>query len=174
VDARNLFLYHAAKGKQFTSKEDNHFIAECVGRCYFQKGEKQGYHYLPLALKALGMQLGCLGNNPVEWKKGLSKVRNFNYFCEQNPVFGILRLNFDRLQAQEQTLFMDIALYCPLNSGSSMDGVPDLIRWLSLVHRQKLEDSENQVQTCLPILRIYRFGCGSVDIDACHDVVFLY
>ena len=66
VEARNLLLYHAAKGKEFTSNEDNHIIGECLAHCFFRKSRKHGFHYLRLALKALGMQLRCLGNNPQE------------------------------------------------------------------------------------------------------------
>lgn len=59
-DAVNLFLYHAADGKQFKNHEDELAIESCIARCSFQKDDNQGYHYLPLALKVLGVPLGTL------------------------------------------------------------------------------------------------------------------
>lgn len=153
ADAKKLFLYYAAKGKQFVTYEDNQNIEKCLRCCYYQRSEKQGSHYLPLALKALGLQLSRLGNNPSYWMKSLSKIKDFNHISEEeNPVFSIIRLNFDRLSVKEQALFMDIALYWPQRQfldddifRNTYQDVMGLFEWLSLVHRQTLEDTETQV-----------------------------
>ncbi|KAG0570618.1 hypothetical protein KC19_6G175400 [Ceratodon purpureus] len=57
-DATNLFLYHATSGNQILNDNDKQAIKECIRLCYFSKGKWKDRHYLPLALKALGLQLG--------------------------------------------------------------------------------------------------------------------
>lgn len=113
-DAKSLFLHHAAYGIQFSNNDNKYVIEECIAHCYFCKGKNKDGHYLPLALKALGVQLGCVGKSPSEWMKALPKVRDFNYLQEEeNPVFSILRSSFDCLQSTYQNLFMDLMLYNP-------------------------------------------------------------
>lgn len=56
------------------------------------------------------MHLGFLGNNPIDWKKSLPKLKDFNHFQDENLVFSIIRLNFNQLQVQVLVVFMDIAL----------------------------------------------------------------
>ncbi|KAG0606386.1 hypothetical protein M758_9G137000 [Ceratodon purpureus] len=144
VDARNLFLYHAANGSQYVDKGDIEMIDLCVSRCYFRKGEKQGCHYLPLAVKVLGMHLGSLGSDPKQWLESLPRVRDFDlHSSEENPVFGVIRLNYDRLTPGEQTLFMDIVCYYPW---FEEDYDLRLREWLGLVHRKKWEEIGLQLQ----------------------------
>lgn len=104
-DAKNVFLYHAAYGFEFLDSDDQSAIKECVALCYFRKGDVEWpyrYHYLPLALKALGVQMGCVGNEPSVWKENLPQMKHFNYLDEgKNPMFSILRSSFDRLQPTE-------------------------------------------------------------------------
>ncbi|KAG0592069.1 hypothetical protein KC19_1G222500 [Ceratodon purpureus] len=140
VDARNLFLYHAANGRQYVNKGDIVKIDECVLRCYFRKSEKQGWHYLPLAVKVLGMHLGSLGSDPKQWLESLPRVRDFDlHSSEENPVYGVIRLNYDRLTPMEQVLFMDIVCYHP--DYRPWNDVDLLLReWLGLVHRKKWEE----------------------------------
>ncbi|KAG0592267.1 hypothetical protein M758_1G231600 [Ceratodon purpureus] len=155
-DARSLFLDHAAQGKQFVSYEDNSIIEECVTRCYFRKSERQGSHYLPLALKVLGMHLSYFGSNPSEWKGNLPKVRQFSFHSsEENPVFSIIRVNFDRLLEADQAMFMSIALYkrardTLLNPWTELStaeyGERDVIRWLSVVRNEKPEDTQRKLE----------------------------
>lgn len=104
-----LFLYYAAHGKKFSVEEDNkHNILECIIlRYYFKKGDKEGSHYHPLALEALGLQLGVLGQEPSEWVKNLPRVKNFDYLSGENPHFDILRSSFKLLSATDQSLSMD-------------------------------------------------------------------
>ncbi|KAG0576588.1 hypothetical protein KC19_5G091900 [Ceratodon purpureus] len=144
VDARNLFLYHAANGRQYVDKGDIDMIDECVSRCYFRKSEKQGCHYLPLAVKVLGMHLGSLGSDPKQWLESLPRVRDFDlHSSEENPVFGVIRLNYDRLTPREQALFMDIVCFCPW---FGYDVGSRLREWLGLVHRKKWEKIGVQLQ----------------------------
>ncbi|KAG0562058.1 hypothetical protein KC19_9G114400 [Ceratodon purpureus] len=146
VDARNLFLYHAANGRQYANKGDIYMIDKCVSRCYFRKSEKQGCHYLPLAVKVLGMHLGSLGSDPKQWLESLPRVRDFDlHSSEENPVYGVIRLNYDRLTLGEQALFMDIVCYHPYYyiDDNSLSGFTE---WLGLVHRKKWEEIGVQLQ----------------------------
>ncbi|KAG0611358.1 hypothetical protein M758_7G135500 [Ceratodon purpureus] len=141
-DAKKLLLYHAASGKQFSSHQDKQDIEECIAFCYFSKDKKGGRHYLPLALKALGVQLGCVGNEPSMWVKTLPKVKDFNYLEEENnPVFSILRSSFDRLQAVDQNVFMDVVLFTP-----RLSPAVGLIHWLSLVYSQDLQEIQSRLR----------------------------
>ncbi|KAG0606693.1 hypothetical protein M758_9G160600 [Ceratodon purpureus] len=144
VEARNLFLYHAANGRQYVAKGDIDMIDECVSRCYFRKSEKLGWHYLPLAVKVLGLHLGSLGSDPKQWLESLPRVRDFDlHSSEENPVFGVIRLNYDRLTPGEQVLFMDIVCYCPRFHD---DEISRFRKWLGLVHRKKWEEIGVQLQ----------------------------
>jgi hypothetical protein len=136
-DAMNLFLYHAACGKQFTKEEEKHDILQCVRRCYFRKGGGGDSHYHPLALKALGVQLRCVGDKPSKWVEKLPRVRNFNHFGGKNPVFDILRSSFDLLQPTEQSLFMDLLLFHPFLVHCSNFGLwaVHMMDWLCLVYK---------------------------------------
>jgi hypothetical protein len=79
-------LYHVACGKQFASTEEEHDILQCIDRYCFDKGGRRGFHYHPLALEALGLQLCCVEDKPSEWVKHLPRVKNFNYFAGENEV----------------------------------------------------------------------------------------
>ena len=125
-DAMNLFLYHAAGGKRFVKNEEKRDILECLQRCYFQKGDGRGWHYHPLALEALGLQLSFLGDKPSEWVENLWRVKNFSYLSGGNPMFGILRSSFDLLPLCDQSLFMDLVVYTPFNE-------TDMKEWLCVV-----------------------------------------
>jgi hypothetical protein len=157
-DATNLFLFHAACGKQFAEEEEKHDILQCVRRCYFQKGGGRGSHYHPLALEALGLQLGCLGGKPSEWVKHLPRVRNFCYFAGENPVFDILRNGFDLLPPIDQTLFLDVVYYkpflFPFPSYQLFD--MELMEWLCLVYKQDEDEIKNRVE---PLLQSIRVSC---------------
>ncbi|KAG0611617.1 hypothetical protein M758_7G152900 [Ceratodon purpureus] len=143
-DAKALFLYHATHGKQFSDYEDQRSIRKCVSLCYFSNGDQGSCHYLPLALKALGVQLSCIGDKPSQWLKILPKVKSFNYFEEEhNPVFSILRSSFDRLQPIDQCLFMDVVMYKPMRRPDI--GNLDLSQWLSCVYNEDHEEIESRL-----------------------------
>ncbi|KAG0562037.1 hypothetical protein KC19_9G112400 [Ceratodon purpureus] len=148
VDARNLFLYHAANGRQYANKGDIYMIDKCISRCYFRKSEKQGCHYLPLAVKVLGMHLGSLGSDPKQWLESLPRVRDFDlHSSEENPVYGVIRLNYDRLTPGEQALFMDIVCYHPEQlRWFDVEENSQFREWLGLVHRKKWEEIGVQLQ----------------------------
>jgi hypothetical protein len=132
-DAMNLFLYHAAGGKKFVQEGEKRDILECLRTCYFQNGDGGGWHYHPLAVQALGLQLSCVGDKPSEWVKNLWTVKNFSNLTGENPVFGILRSSFDLLPLCEQCLFMDLVYFQPVFSFYEKI---DMKEWLCLVHRQ--------------------------------------
>ena len=151
-DAKNLFLHHAAFGIQFPNDDDKRAIEECVAVCYFHKGYREGGHYLPLALKALGVQLGFVGKSPSEWVRALPKVRDFNYLqAKENPVFSILRSSFDCLQSVHQCLFMDLVLYLLEPEFLQMDKI-GVMKWLSVVYDQDMEEIGSMVRVFLRIL----------------------
>jgi hypothetical protein len=143
-DAKALFLYHAAYGKHFNNYEDKRAIKKCVSLCYFSNGATKDCYYLPLALKALGVQLGSVGDKPSHWWKILPKVKDFNYLeDEHNPVFSILRSSFDRLQPIDQCLFMDVVMFKVMHRPDISN--PNLWEWLSYVYNQELEEIESWV-----------------------------
>ena len=145
-DAVNLFLYHAARGKQFAKEEEKHDILQCVRRCYFQKGGGDS-HYHPLALHALGVQLHCVGDKPSKWVEKLPRIRNFNHFGRENPVFDILRSSFDLLQQTEQSLFMDLLSFNPFSfHGTFLSSYAvEMMKWLCLVHKVDEDEIRSRV-----------------------------
>ena len=147
-DAQKLLLYYAAEGKQFESEEDVTAIDECIKSCYLSKGQNRGSHYHPLALRVLGVQLHYVGDKrPSEWLKSLPNIRNSSHLREpRNPLFSILRSNFDRLPRKEQDLFMDVALFAPgvmADTGHHCGLV--FMEWLCIVHNEESRNIEIQV-----------------------------
>jgi len=123
-EATSLFLYYAAPREEFTRKEDMDSIEWCIKKCYFCKGDGEGYHYHPLALEALGRQLRGFKENPSEWVHRLSRVWKSRSFLGENVVFDVLRSSFDLLQPTEQTLFMDVGLYlCSIPKHYDLDWI---------------------------------------------------
>jgi hypothetical protein len=108
-DEAKLLFFHQIT---MPSKDGyDEFVKSCIERCSFRKGDGNNYHYHPLALKVLSIQLG---NDPYEWTEQLMKLDTFNQFCEKkHPIFSILRKSFDDLSKEDQDLFMDIALFFP-------------------------------------------------------------
>ena len=133
-DARKLFLYHAANGKEIEKRDDLVAIEKCVKSCYFRKGEGRGSHYHPLSLKALGVFLQYGGKEPSVWREDLQKLKESSYSHEpKNHLFKILRKNYDRVPEWEQGLFMDVALFYPPRRYCRLD----LMEWLCLGHKNK-------------------------------------
>ena len=163
-DARILFLQYAEKGEKIENPEDVHAIEECIKSCYFSKGEGRGSHYHPLSLKALGSFLQFGGEEPSVWVKDLQKLKDSSYLqYPVNPLFNILRSNFDRLSKGQQELFMDVAMFFPASTPNfnvdltfsprsvyafldcMCDFKPDLMEWLCLVHNKEKEEIEKWV-----------------------------
>jgi hypothetical protein len=113
-------------------------ISSCVQRCCFQKGGGISYHYHPLALQALGEQLGRVGYVPERWWALLNEIDFFNPSREpEHPVFSILRKSFDALNAQDQLLFMDAALFVPYSIGGydyDMGYKWNVFEWFGMAH----------------------------------------
>lgn len=118
---------------------DEDVIDKCLMQCHFKKGDKKKSHYHPLALKTLGIQLGCKKYNREIWIDLLRKV-------DRNDIFSILRISYDALEEEDKMLFMDVAIFLP-NPLISHDGEVGImmtaIEWLSTFH----EDVENKVRT---------------------------
>ena len=148
-DARRMFLYHTPIGKEFEQQHDLDAIEKCIESCYFRKGEGQGSHYHPLSLKALGVSLQHGGKEPSVWMKNLQKLKELSYSQHpKNPLFEILRINYDRLPKWEQELFMDVALFYVPNDEDLEDFKPDWMEWLCLVHKNK-EKEEIEDGVCI-------------------------
>ena len=120
----------------------------CIRRCYFGKGGGNGGHYHPLALEALGLQLGCVGERPCEWVKQLPRIRNFSYFAGENPVFDVLRSSFDQLPPTERSLFLDLVIYRPFDVPKCEFGgwMGEMMEWLCLVYKEGEDDIKSRVQ----------------------------
>ena len=148
-DARKMFLYHAANGKDFEKQDDLDAIEECIKSCYFSKGDRLGSHYHPLALKALGVFLQHEGKGPSVWMKNLPKLKELSYSQHpKSPLFEILRMNYDRLDEWHHGLFMDVALFYPRSYCRL-----DLMEWLCLGHNEKeKEEIEDGVCSQSPSL----------------------
>jgi len=133
------------------------FIDLCVRRCYFSKGDGGGFHYHPLALEALGRQLGCHGKNPSEWVQTLSLVWNFNAFSGANEVFDVLRSSFDLLRPIEQALFMDVGVFLRrLHGNIDLNSIfaENLITWSESLCCQYKQD-EQRMQSLVGIHWLY-------------------
>ena len=95
-------------------------------------------HYHPLALQALGRQLGSIGCDSEQWWAILKGNDIFNPSREsQHPVFSILRRSFDALNIQDQLLFMDAALFVPHIKGRiwySLGYKLNFYEWFGMVH----------------------------------------
>jgi hypothetical protein len=149
-DARQMFLHYANNGEEFENRVDVNAIEECIKSCYFCKGDGQGSHYHPLSLKALGIFLQYEGKGPCVWMENLQKLKESSYLREPvNPLFNILRTNFDRLPKGEQELFMDLAMFSPSRTWTRE---ADLMDWLCLVHNKEKGVIENWVCSQFPSL----------------------
>lgn len=138
-EAKSLFLYHATcVPAPKAVNHDSELISTCVQRCCFRKDGGVTYHYHPLALQALGEQLGRVGYVPERWWALLNEIDLFNPFREpKNPVFSILRKSFDALNAQDQLLFMDAALFVPYSIGGydyDLGYKWNVFEWFGMVH----------------------------------------
>ena len=104
-EAKSLFLYHA----EVNFEVDEEVLRQCVKRCYFSKGDGISFHWHPLALTVLGIEMG---GDPSEWESKLKEVDVFNQRREvEHGVFSILRWSFDMLREEDKLLFMDVALF---------------------------------------------------------------
>ncbi|KAG0601931.1 hypothetical protein M758_11G148700 [Ceratodon purpureus] len=132
-EAKSLFLQRI-----FISSNEKHdeLIKNCIERCYFRKDDRNNYHYHPLALEVLSIQLSTL--NPYEWMEQLMTVDTFNQFCDRkHPIFSILRTGYDNLKSQDdQDLFMDIVLFSP--EDDKYETRTNVFEWLSMVHGKSI------------------------------------
>lgn len=152
-DATRLFLYYAAPLEPLNDT-DKDIINQCVEQCRFLKmniGLKaHTHHYLPLALKVLGSQLGGKSPDPSEWKERLNKPKDrmFNQFNErQHPVFSVLRQGYDWLCPEQQHMFLDLALNIVPQSAWYNNSVWE---WLSVMYKISQDDVKEKVS--LPCL----------------------
>jgi hypothetical protein len=113
-EAKSLFMENANFDCETRMDVDDEIIDSCLKRCYFKKGDGKSYHYHPLALKVLGVQLGCSKYDRNKWATKLKELDLFNLHREEeHPIFSILRKSFDILSSMDRMLFMDVALFLP-------------------------------------------------------------
>lgn len=157
-EARSLFLQHVRCGWDDTIEMDEELVRGCVERCYFSKGEGKGRHYIPLALKVLGEQLGSSGYDVERWKAQLRKTDIFDleFSGSEHPIFFISRTSFDSLFYKAQMVFMDVALFLPSLRFREADGLLEYkySNWLSMVHGFHLDETERQVRVRMVLVLI--------------------
>lgn len=146
-EARALFLSQVPGVPDERTKEDEDRVMRCVQLCRFLKGDESSFDYLPLALKMLGVQLGCVGYDPKQWVAIVEQEPDtFNQLRErENPVFAFLRRSFDALRDDDQLLFMDAVLYFPGNCMRSNHDI-NIFEWLSMVHRTSVQLVKSRVR----------------------------
>ena len=131
-EARQLFLYHAAPGFQSQGDEDDKSIQCCLNQCRSPNCGDGVAHFHPLALKVLGAQMKRIERSPGKWVESLSEGNKFNKDrLKEHPLFVILGIGYDRLEREDQLLFMDVAL---TNQGLGRLYPMTLYEWLSIVH----------------------------------------
>lgn len=148
-EAKSLFVEHAICDSETGTEVDDEIIDRCLKRCYFRKGDGKSYHYHPLALKVLGIQLGCTKYDRNKWAAGLKEFDTFNRQREEeHPIFSILRKSFDILLPMDRMLFMDVALFLPDDNLYEFDreGNMSWFEWLSMVHGTSVDDIVERVR----------------------------
>ncbi|KAG0604044.1 hypothetical protein M758_10G140000 [Ceratodon purpureus] len=172
-EAKSLFLKHVICGRDDTIEMDEELVKSCVERCYFSKGV--GHHYIPLALKVLGEQLGCIGYDADRWKAQLNKVETFELelFGTQHPIFSILRTSFDSLPDKAQMLFMDVALFLPGAAPPHIEQYYtdsyNLFDWLSMVHGVNIDEMVLRMEGLKRKSLIEKIGDGTTKV-VMHDL----
>ena len=142
-------MEYAIRDNETRKKVDDEVLRTCVKRCYFKKGVEGSFHYHPLALKVLALQLGCSKYDRVKWKEQLQEPDVFNGQREgSHPIFSILRKSFDNLQPEDKMLFMDVALFLPVQVRTVSNWT--LFEWLKMLHRTSLQDMMKRVRLFFP------------------------
>jgi hypothetical protein len=135
--AIDVFLSYVGISKE-SIKDLKEFmiIIKCIRNCCFssKNGNDQG-SYLPLALKALGSQLGSIGHNILRWEQVLEKVE-FNMLRDKkHPIFSVLRVGYDALNEKDQHIFLDLALVWICKWRRWFGKVEFLWDWLCRIHK---------------------------------------
>ncbi|KAG0588621.1 hypothetical protein KC19_2G256600 [Ceratodon purpureus] len=142
-DATSALLYYAGCNHKDFNKRQLDIIKRCVEVCKFTKTDIGGsecgssaHHYLPLALKVWGTQLGHVSKDPMSWVESLKTLNEhkFNHFRERvHPLFSLLRQGYDKLDVQEQRIFLDLAIFFPRRSPFGSTDY-SIVEWLSIIH----------------------------------------
>lgn len=152
VEAFELFLYHSGmSGEVCLSENDLGIIRRCIGQCYLLKPEKPGSSYglgrtnlyHPLALKALGSELGRISHDVSIWERSLERLEADKFNMMEHHVFSVLRLGYEALRVEEQLIFMDLALFLVPKAGTHSGEnflQSDVWAWLCIVYRKTPDD----------------------------------
>ena len=148
AEARCLFMHHANLPPDEANKKS---VFQHVERCRFRKGNGSSYHYHPLALKVLGLQVGFGFGSWMESEKAVDVFNDLRN-GDKHPVFSILRQSFDMLLPEDQLLFMDAALFSTASAVYSLERHGDYIfRWLSMVHGINVDVLKKRVRFLMVI-----------------------
>ena len=142
-EAKSLFL-NCAGLKMSEVGED--LVERCVRRCLFSKGQSlDDWHYHPLALKVLAIEVGDLIRCGMENQSAmLSRIRTFNLSRrKEHPVFSILRSSFDCMLEEDQLLFLDLALR--ISPSLNIQFRFTRLEWLGMVHGKDGDEMECMV-----------------------------
>lgn len=141
-EARSLFLDQFEQIPENIDEDEEELLMRCVKRCRFRKGNSVNYQFIPLALKALGLQLSYIFRfNPRQWAESLEHFDTFNPIRQsKHPIFSILRWSYDCLRRDDQLIFMDVALFFPkfVNDWHGLIPKWNVLDWLSLVHEKNV------------------------------------
>ncbi|KAG0588560.1 hypothetical protein KC19_2G252200 [Ceratodon purpureus] len=142
-DATSALLYYAGSNHKDFNESQLDIIKRCVEVCKFTKTDIGGsecgssaYHYLPLALKVWGTQLGHVSKDPMSWVESLKTLNEhkFNRFEEQvHPLFSLLRQGYDKLGVKEQHIFLDLVIFFPRRAPFDCTDY-SIVEWLSIIH----------------------------------------
>ena len=151
-EGRSLLLYHAAPSNHVNVD----VLRQCLQRCYFRKDDDDDdCDLLPIgmALEELGLQSG---NDADQWTEELHthiqvQEKEHSIYSvmrkrfDEHPLFSILKKSFDALSKEDQTLFMDAALFYPRDSFVDPSWNISTLDWMHMVHGGSVEDIKARV-----------------------------
>eukprot|EP01018_Ginkgo_biloba_P033964 Gb_01384 [translate_table: standard] len=123
--------------------DQQEIIQHCTSSCKFKRDiatantyigvpgyEINEYQYHPLALNAIGAQLG---SNPNSWKERAARLNFKRSRDNEHPIFSVLESSFQTLPSERhRQIFLDIALYVPFN----LDTIQEICQWLTLMYEE--------------------------------------
>lgn len=146
-EATKILLHKGAPTRKATSftRDEQESIIYCVYTCCFPQKNHDGSdldindrRFHPLALRALGVFLHDIDYKDVlQWKKEIYHQyhNRFKLSVEAPAMFRILGLEFQKLTLSSKLLFLDLAVYAPLDY---LTTPKERIFWLANIHGENV------------------------------------